>query len=202
MQSVIIRPAVPEDAAGLLEIYAPYVKRTAITFEYEAPSRAEFAARIGRTLARYPFLVALSGEEYLGYAYTGAFGGRAAYAHTAETAIYLRESARRRGIGRRLYEKLEEISVRQNILKLVAVVADCAREHEFLPKDSALFHAGMGFSPAGRLASCGYKFGRFYDIVWMEKTIGALSAPPGAFLPFPAVRGAWGSFSGGETAGT
>lgn len=75
MQSVIIRPAVPEDAAGLLEIYAPYVKRTAITFEYEAPSRAEFAARIGRTLARYPFLVALSGEEYLGYAYTGAFGG-------------------------------------------------------------------------------------------------------------------------------
>ena len=96
MQSVIIRPAVPEDAAGLLEIYAPYVKRTAITFEYEAPSCAEFAARIGRTLARYPFLVALSGEEYLGYAYTGAFGGRAAYAHTAETAIYLRESARRR----------------------------------------------------------------------------------------------------------
>ena len=76
MQSVIIRPAVPEDAAGLLEIYAPYVKRTAITFEYEAPSCAEFAARIGRTLARYPFLVALSGEEYLGYAYTGAFGGR------------------------------------------------------------------------------------------------------------------------------
>ena len=85
-----IRAASPDDAAELLEIYAPYVRETAISFEYEVPALDEFRARITATLARYPYLAAERGGALLGYAYCGAFSGRAAYALSAETSIYVR----------------------------------------------------------------------------------------------------------------
>ena len=73
MEAVTIRPAAPEDAPALLAIYAPYVRETAVTFEYEVPTPEEFAGRIRRILKRYPYLAAQSGDEVLGYACAGAF---------------------------------------------------------------------------------------------------------------------------------
>ena len=105
-----LRPAVPGDAAALLEIYAPYVRETAITFEYQVPSPEEFRERIRRTLERWPYLVAEAGGRCLGYAYLGAFVGRAAYGWSAETSIYLRQDMKRRGLGRRLYGALEDLA--------------------------------------------------------------------------------------------
>ena len=71
--TITIRAARPEDAAALLVIYAPYVEKTAITFEYEVPSVEEFTQRITSTLARYPYLVAEADGQILGYAYVGTF---------------------------------------------------------------------------------------------------------------------------------
>ena len=93
-QDLIIRTAIIADAEALLQIYAPYVRNTAITFEYEIPTVEEFRERIRNTLKKYPYLVVEKGNEIRGYAYTGAFKGRAAYDWAVETTIYLREDQR------------------------------------------------------------------------------------------------------------
>ena len=97
--AVIIRAATMSDAAEILEIYAPYVKKTAITFEYDVPSLEEFTGRIQKTLQKYPYIVAEKDKEILGYAYTGAFVGRAAYDWSVEVTIYLKENKRKTGKG-------------------------------------------------------------------------------------------------------
>ena len=106
-----LRVVKEEDAKELLEIYRPYVEKTVISFEYETPSLEEFAGRIRRTLKKYPYLAAERDGEILGYAYTSPFVGRIAYQYSAETTIYLREDQKRNGLGRRLYQALEEISI-------------------------------------------------------------------------------------------
>ena len=91
-----IRVAKPEDAKGLLEIYAPYVEKTAITFEYEVPSEEEFAGRIRHILTKYPYLVLEENGELLGYVYAGTFNERSAYDWAVETTIYIREDQKKR----------------------------------------------------------------------------------------------------------
>lgn len=95
--TLYLRPACLSDAPALRAIYAPYVEKTAITFECTVPDVEAFAARMRATLRRYPYLVAVRGGEIVGYAYAGAFGARAAYAWAAEVSIYLREDQRRQG---------------------------------------------------------------------------------------------------------
>ena len=94
--NLIVRPAAPEDAAALLEIYAPYVEKTAVTFEYAVPSAEAFAGRVARTLERYPYLAAEAEGRILGYAYAGPFKERAAYDWAVETTVDVRAGARRR----------------------------------------------------------------------------------------------------------
>ena len=142
---VRIRAASSADADALLQIYAPYVERTAISFEYDVPSPSEFRARMERTLQRYPYLVAERDGELCGYAYTGAFVGRTAYDHTAEVTIYLRGDRRSLGLGRALYRALEKISRQQNILNLYACIGWPEVEDEYLTQNSAQFHAHMGY---------------------------------------------------------
>ena len=100
MNNISIRVATPDDAEALLALYAPYVTDTAISFEYEVPSVEEFRARIVRTLKTYPYLIAEFRGVSLGYAYTSAFVGRAAYAWSAENSIYIDKNCRHQGIGR------------------------------------------------------------------------------------------------------
>ena len=106
---ILLRTARPSDAARLVEIYAPYVTDTAITFEYEVPSVEEFRGRIEKTLEKYPYIVAEQNGRILGYAYASAFARRAAYNWSVELSIYLDMEIRRQGIGGRLYKALEEI---------------------------------------------------------------------------------------------
>lgn len=169
---VTIRAAEAEDAEKLLEIYAPYVKKTAISFEYEVPSVEEFAGRIKKTLQRYPYLVATVEGEIAGYAYAGAFHARAAYQWCAEASIYVKEGLRGHGIGRKLYEALEEELRDMGILNLNACIAHPVKEDEYLTQASERFHERMGFSKVAEFHRCGYKFQRWYDIVWMEKLLG------------------------------
>ncbi|EOS65375.1 GNAT family N-acetyltransferase [Oscillibacter sp. 1-3] len=182
-----VRAAAPEDAAALLEIYAPYVEKTAITFEYAVPSPEEFAGRIARTLERYPYLAAEAEGRIMGYAYAGPFKERAAYDWAVETTVYVREEAKRQGVGRTLYAALERCLAAQGVLNLNACVACPEREDEYLTRDSVDFHRRMGYRLAGEFRQCGCKFGRWYNMVWMEKHIGLHPADPPPVKPFSEV---------------
>lgn len=175
--AIAIRVAVPEDAKNLLAIYSPYVEKTAITFEYTVPSEAEFADRIRKTLEKYPFLVAVQGDELVGYAYAGAFKERAAYDWAVETSIYIQMDMKRLGIGSRLYECLENALKCQGILNVNACIAYPKEEDAYLTRDSVNFHEKCGYRVVGHFHDCGYKFGRWYDMVWMEKKIGKHETP-------------------------
>jgi len=171
-KDIVIRTTTPADAQELLKIYAPYVEHTAISFEYEVPSVEEFARRIENTLKKYPYLVAEQAGEILGYAYASSFHTRAAYAWSAETSIYVKTDAKKQGIGKALYEELERLLKQQNILNLYACIAYPEQEDEYLTRDSVRFHEHLGFGLIGEFHKCGYKFNRWYNIVWMEKHIG------------------------------
>ena len=172
MRSICIRTAEPDDAGRLLEIYAYYVEKTAITFEYEVPSPEEFRERIIRTLEKYPYFVLEEDGKIQGYAYAGAFVGRAAYDRSSELSIYLDHHAKGRGYGRMLYETLEKALREKGILNLYACIGDPVEEDEYLTRNSERFHQHLGFVRVGTFHRCGYKFGRWYNMIWMEKIIG------------------------------
>ena len=182
-----IRMAKIDDAAALVNIYAPYVIGTAITFEYDIPSVEEFKDRITQHLERYPYLVAETDKEILGYAYTGVFKDRAAYDWAVENSVYLCDRAKGQGIGKNLYKKLEEISKAQNIQNLYSCITVPVNEldDEYVTMASVHFHEHMGYRMVGKFLKCGYKFGRWYDMVWMEKFIGNHTFPAENFIPLP-----------------
>lgn len=175
-----IRIATPADAERLLSIYAPYVTQTAITFEYTVPTIEDFTGRIANTLLKYPYLAAEQDGQILGYAYAGCFHARAAYDWAVETSIYVDWEKRGKGIGGRLHRALETALRKQGILNMNACIAYPEAEDAYLTKNSVEFHAHMGYRWVGRFRQCGYKFGRWYDMVWMEKHIGehGPSQPP------------------------
>ena len=157
MEAVTIRSAMQQDAEALLKIYAPYVKNTAITFEYDVPTVDEFTGRISNVMQKYPYLVAEISGEPVGYAYAGSFKERAAYDWAVETTVYVREDMKKHGIGRALYTALEEALAAQGILNLNACIAFPENEDEYLTRDSVKFHEKMGFETAGRFHKCGCK---------------------------------------------
>ena len=180
-----IRTATPADAEAIIAVYAPYILKTAITFEYEVPTPEEFRARITRTLQRHPYLVAERGGQVLGYAYAHPFIGRAASDWSAEASIYLREDSLKIGLGRRLYQTLENAVRAQNILNLNASIAVAEGEDPYVTRNSVDFHLHMGYRQAAEFHHCGYKFGRWYNLVWVEKFLGEHTAAPAPVIPFP-----------------
>ena len=166
---LLIRSAAPEDAPALAAIYAPYVAQTAITFEYDIPTAAEFARRIARTLEHYPYLVAGQNGRTVGFAYAGAFGSRAAYDWSVEMSVYLSMDCRGGGMGTQLYQALERKLVERGFRSAEACIAYADPEDEYLTQGSVRFHEKLGYRMVGRFDRCAYKFGRWYDMVWMEK---------------------------------
>lgn len=169
---MVIRKATKEDANSLLKIYAYYVENTAISFEYTTPSLSEFEERISNTLEKYPYIVLEDDGLIRGYAYAGVFKGRAAYDYCCEVTIYLNRDSKGNGYGRALYEKLESALKDMGIINLYACIGDPEVEDEYLTKNSESFHQHMGYSKVGEFHKCGYKFGRWYNMIWMEKMIG------------------------------
>ena len=168
-----IRTASPRDGAALLKIYGPYVERTAITFEYRVPSVEEFSGRIERTLKQYPYFAAEFEGELVGYAYAGPFHEREAYDWAVETSIYVAWDQRKMGIGRRLHDALETALREQGILNMNACVAcPCGEADEYLTWSSLEFHRHLGYRLVGEFCQCGYKFGRWYNMAWLERHIG------------------------------
>ena len=147
-----------------------------------------YSARIEKTVSRFPYLAAEYCGNIIGYAYAGYYIPRAACDRACEVSIYLAEDARGMGLGKMLYPKLFEILSCQNITNIYASVAFADAEDEYLTHASVRFHKRMGFTKTGRFRKCGYKFGRWYDLVWFEKIIAPHEKPEG-FLPFPLIRG-------------
>ena len=161
-----------EDAEELLAIYAPYVKDTAISFEYEVPTVEEFRERIRQISAKYPYIKMVEDGKITGYAYANTFKEREAYDWSVETTVYVRQDIRRHGTGRMLYEQLEKSLKSMGILNMNACIAYTDEEDEHLTNDSCFFHKKMGFELVGTFHKSGYKFDRWYDMIWMEKMIG------------------------------
>lgn len=168
---MMIRSAKPEDAERLLEIYSYYVENTAISFEYETPTLEEFRERIVTIMRKYPYLVLEDEGVIKGYSYAGVFKVRAAYAHCCEMTIYLDRESKGNGYGRALYEALESALKEIGIKNLYACIGDPETEDEYLTKNSEHFHSHMGYTKVGEFHKCGYKFGRWYNMIWMEKMI-------------------------------
>lgn len=189
----MIRIATENDAEKLLEIYSYYVKNTAISFEYEVPSIDEFKSRIHKTLIKYPYLVSEHEGTVVGYAYAGAFKERRAYDRAVETTVYVADGVRKMGVGKELYAALEKALSLQNIINLNACIGCPIVEDEYLTRNSVEFHRHLGYRLVGEFHKCGYKFGRWYNMVWMEKCICEHPDTPLPVNTFDTIREAFAS---------
>ena len=161
-----------EDALELLSIYEPYVRDTAITFEYDVPTLEEFQSRIINISLKYPYIKAVDNGELLGYAYANAFKDRKAYDWSVETTVYVKQGRHRMGIGKSLYNELEKSLKNMGILNMNACIAVPVKEDYHLTDVSYRFHKNLGFTLVGRFHNSGYKFNTWYDMIWMEKMLG------------------------------
>ncbi len=188
----VIRLARPSDAAAVRAVYAPYVLDTAVTFEWELPEEGLFKQRILRTLENYPYLVAEEQGRVVAYSYASRLKERAACDWAAECSVYVEKSQRRRGWGRALYARLEEILLAQRLTNLyVSISRPSSSEVDSSPVDSELFHARAGYEKVAHFHGCGYKFGQWHDLVWMEKTIAPRRPEQEPFIPFSRLAPAW-----------
>ena len=151
-----VRPAEVADAAELLAIYAPFVTETAISYELEPPTVTEFAARIERTLATDPWLVAYRGGRIVGYTYSSPFRSRAAYSTTRESTVYVPPDHHRSGVGRQLLTALLHELADRGVRTVVAVIG--------LPNDGSIaLHEALGYRPVGVINQVARKFERWHD---------------------------------------
>jgi len=171
----LIRPSTDADLPAITAIYGHHVLHGTGTFETTPPTEAEMAARRADVLAKgLPWLVLEDGGRVLGYAYCQWFKPRPAYRYSAEDSIYLHPEAAGRGLGKQLLAALLARAEAVGVRKLIAVIGDSANA------GSIGVHRALGFQPAGTIASCGWKFERWLDIVLMDKAIGAGDTSPPA----------------------
>lgn len=164
-----MRLAAPADAAAILDIYAPFIRETAITFELEVPPPADFGARVERIATKYPYIVAESDGSVMGFAYASEQHERAAYQWNAALSVYVAPSAAGRGLGQALYGALIELLQLQGYRTFYGLIT--------LPNEASMrLHAKMGFTQLCTLRNTGYKFGRWHDVAWVEKAIGPYDA--------------------------
>ncbi len=168
---ITFRLALERDVPALLAIYAPYIRETAITFEYDVPSEEKFRERFQAITARFPWIVCEEDGRILGYAYGSPAFVRAAYAWNADLSVYLRGDAQGRGLGKALYTRLCTLLQAMGYRTLYAKITDGNRR-------SLAFHRALGFQEVGRLPNTGYKHGRWHGVVWLQKTYGAFELDP------------------------
>ena len=187
--------------------FVPYVRDTTTTFDLEPPTVEEMEQKIATILEERPFLVAeiersdagaasasshdeaCDSEAFavIGYSYASPFRPRKAYLHSIETSVYLAPEAKGHGLGTRLYNALEEILRLQNVYNANACVTCIEPADETCPSTSRIFHERRGYVQCAHIPNCGHKFGRWYDILWLQKQLIPLSQEPEGFVPLPQV---------------
>ena len=163
----LIRPSTEHDLPAIARIYAHHVLHGTGTFETTPPTLEEMTARRADVLSKgLPWLVVEEAGEILGYAYGNWFKPRPAYRFSVEDSIYLAPEAAGKGLGRALLAELLATLERSGIRKVMAVIGDSANA------GSIGVHKALGFEQVGVVPSCGWKFGRWLDIVMMQRAIG------------------------------
>lgn len=164
MVAMLIRDAEERDAAACAEIYAPYVRDTAITFEVEPPTPAEMAGRIAQSAKTHAWLVLEDGGRVAGFAYGRPYKERAAYRWSCEVSVYLELGRRRTGAGRKLYEALFTRLAERGFRTAVAGMT--------LPNDPSVgLHRALGFEPVGTYRRIGWKHGAWRDVAWAQRPL-------------------------------
>ena len=209
-----IRVVRRDDAEDIADFYRYYVENTSINFEYDAPDAAEFTRRMDAVLPDHPFLVAIDDGAIVGFLYAEPVSSRPAYSWSAKTTIYLGPEIRGRGVGTLLYDVLEDVLRRQHVVNLYAIVTCAQDDpltdiphssmdgvvrsellgrdvpltgpepDEHLPLTSPRFHTARGFRVIGREVGSGYKFGRWYDKLLMQKKLTDPRQPVRPVIPF------------------
>src|SRR5690348_10479220 len=166
-----IRLATEDDAAQILEIYAPFCLDTTVSLETEPPSLDEMRRRMTKTLPSFPWLVCDEAGLVLGYAYASKHRERAAYVWSVDVSVYVCEGRRRGGLGRALYTSLFAILRLQGYYNALAGVT--------LPNPgSEGLHRAMGFQPVGVYRNIGHKRGGWHDVAWSQLALRDLEPNP------------------------
>ncbi|HEY0432559.1 MAG TPA: GNAT family N-acetyltransferase [Chitinophagaceae bacterium] len=169
------------DAPGILEIYAPFIEKTSITFETELPSVAAFGERIATYLQNYPWLICRVNGVIAGYAYASRHRERVAYQWSVESSVYIHDRFYRRRIARALYEALMEILTIQGFTNVYAVIN--------LPNEpSVLLHESNGFHYFTTFEKVGYKLGKWKNVGWWLRRLNDYVDDPPAPIPFPTLE--------------
>lgn len=170
----LLRPSTEADLPAITAIYGHHVLHGTGTFETEPPTVSDMTARRADVLAKgLPYLVAVEGDRVLGFAYCNWFKPRPAYRFSAEDSVYVAPDAHCGGIGRALLAELALQAEKAGIRKLIAVIGDSGNH------GSVGVHRAAGFTDVGILKACGWKFGRWLDVVVMEKSLGlGATSPP------------------------
>ncbi len=159
------------DAEQILAIYAPLVKTSPVTFEYDVPSVDEIGRRLSETIVGHPWLICEDEGRVRGYAYAGKHRARAAYQWSVETSVYIAADSQRRGIGRGLYESLLRLVTLQGYHNAYGGIT--------LPNPASVrLHEACGFEPLGVFRTIGYKFGAWHDVGWWQLRLSPRRAAP------------------------
>ncbi len=169
----MIRPSKSADLATIAQIYEHHVLHGTATFEVQVPTVQDMAARRQDVLAKHlPYLVLTVNEKVMGFAYANWFKPREAYRFTCENSIYLHHEATGKGWGRLLLAELLTCLERSHIRKVLAVIGG-SDNHA-----SIGLHQALGFEHAGTVEHYGWKFGRWLDLVLMQRTLGVGATMP------------------------
>ena len=169
-EEMLIRPAALADAPDILQIYAPYIQNTVITFETEVPGIEQFTARIEAIKSKYPYLVCEADGKMAGYAYAAKHSERAAYKYSVDVSIYVDPNYQHRGIGKALYFNLFEALKSYDYYTAYACIT--------LPNEkSVCLHKTFGFHEVGIWHNVGYKNGSWLDVIWLEKPLKQYDTP-------------------------
>jgi phosphinothricin acetyltransferase len=174
-----IRLARSNDAGQLLDIYAPFIRDNAVSFELDMPTPEEFALRIEQKLDTYPWLVCEVDGKVVAYAYAGIHATRDAFKWSVDVSLYITEDYRRRGVGRALYTSLFACLRLQGYFNAYAGIT--------MPNAaSAGIHEAMGFSYLGAFKDDGYKFGQWHSVGWWELPLQERTSPS-ALISLPDI---------------
>jgi phosphinothricin acetyltransferase len=165
---MLVRDAAPADFPAITAIYAHHVLHGAGTFEEAPPLEADMAGRVREVQAAgWPWLVAEAGGPILGYAYYTQFRARSAYRYACEDSVYVRDDVRGQGVGKALVAALIDRADASGFRQMFAVIGDSENI------GSIGLHMSLGFRRIGVMKSAGIKFGRWVDVVLMQRAIGA-----------------------------
>ena len=173
-----IRCAEESDAPAIRDIYAPFVSDSATSFETDPPEVPTMAQRIRDIRETFPWLVFDAGGQVLGYAYASLHRPRKAYQWCVEASVYVDGRARGRGVGRALYGSLFDLLRRQGVVNVYAGIT--------LPNAASVaLHESFGFSTVGLYPRIGFKFGKWHDVVWLERRLQDPAVPVPELIPAP-----------------